>query len=510
VFHFFRGLRGKLILTYTLVTVLALLALEVLALLAFGTVGAFNLTFDPDSNGYLDDVVTTLAPQARLYLQPGHEDLPGLQAWLDQLSASGQASPPPQYIGDSPAAALVPGQPLYVLSPQGTVLAQTPLGPGSLVGQAYTPPNEASKSALQSAFAGQLYGGALFARTAEGNDWMAVPVRQQAAFSATVTGPVANPVVGVVIVTITPLPASFWSRVWPAIQHLAPAAVGAVLGTAVVLLIAVAPLGGLFGFVMSRGLTRRLATLSAAADAWSEGNFTPLPPERGVDEISVLGQRLRRMAERLQTLLQTQQQLAALEERNRLARELHDTVKQQSFATLMQLRAARNLLDSEPAVARQHLAEAEELVKTSQQDLGRLITELRPAELEGQGLPVALRDLVNNWAQQTRIPATCQIQNERRLPLDVEQALYRVAQEALANVARHSRASAATVRLAYAPGAVTLVVSDNGVGFNPAAAPAGFGLQSMQQRLSAVGGQLTVVSAPDSGATLTATIPVSE
>ncbi len=510
--HFFRGLRGKLILTYTLVTVLALLALEVLALLGLGAIGAYTITFDPDSNGYLSDVVTALAPQARPFLQPGQVNPAGLQAWLDQLAASGQASPPAQYLGDSPAAALAPGQPLYVLSAQGVVLAQSPLGPDSLVGQTYTPASEASRAALAHAFAGQLYGGELFARTAQGDDWLAVPVRQTAAFSSTAAGPGANPVVGVVIVTVTPLPNSFFARIWPSVRQLAPVAVGTVVGTAVLLLLAVAPLGALFGLVMSRGLTRRLATLSAAADAWSEGNFTPLPPERGADEISVLGQRLRRMAERLQTLLQTQQQLAALEERNRLARDLHDTVKQQSFATLMQVRAARNLLESDPDSARQRLAEAEELIKTSQQELGRLITELRPAELEGQGLAGALRELAASWAAHSHIPAACQVQNERRLPLDTEEALYRVAQEALANVARHSRASAASLRLAYAPERVLLVISDNGVGFDPAAvaAASGFGLQSMQQRLAALGGQLTMVSAPDSGATLSASVPITE
>ena len=84
-----------------------------------------------------------------------------------------------------------------------------------------------------------------------------------------------------------------------------------------------------------------------------------------------------------------------------------------------------------------------------------------------------------------------------------------MAQEALANVARHSRASAATLRLAYEPERVLLVISDNGLGFDTAAAPAGFGLQSMQQRLAALGGQLTIVSAPSSGTTLTATIPAA-
>jgi signal transduction histidine kinase len=89
------------------------------------------------------------------------------------------------------------------------------------------------------------------------------------------------------------------------------------------------------------------------------------------------------------------------------------------------------------------------------------------------------------------------VQNERSLPLEAEQALYRVAQEALANAARHSRASAVTVRLAYAPECVRLTVADNGVGFDPSAPATGFGLESMRQRLAAVNGRLAVESSPD-------------
>jgi NarL family two-component system sensor histidine kinase LiaS len=275
------------------------------------------------------------------------------------------------------------------------------------------------------------------------------------------------------------------------------------------MLIAVAPFGALFGFLMSRGITRRLKALTLAADAWSEGDFSVQPQDRSKDEISYLGMRLRRMAEHVQALLHTQHELALLEERNRLARELHDTVKQETFATLMQVRAARNLLERDPATARQHLEQAEELIKTSQQELGLMITELRPSALEGQGLAEALSDYLANWSQHARIPAEIQVQNERRLPLDVEQTLFRVAQEALSNVARHSRASVATVRLAFEAGQVTLSIADNGVGFDPDANGNGFGLQSMRDRMAAIGGSLVVQAVPEGGAAITVSVPTS-
>jgi NarL family two-component system sensor histidine kinase LiaS len=325
----------------------------------------------------------------------------------------------------------------------------------------------------------------------DGNYLMTVPVQQSQG---------EGPLAAVIIVTVKAPPAGI-SGLWPVF-------LGIVLGTGFILLLAVVPFGALFGFIMSRGLTRRLKALTQAADAWSEGDFSVQPQDRSKDEISYLGLRLRRMAENVQALLHTRQELALLEERNRLARELHDTVKQETFATLMQVRAAKNLLDSDPASARQHLIEAEELIKTSQQELGLMISELRPAALEGQGLAGALTDYLATWSQHSRIPAEIQVQNEQRLPLEIEQTLFRVAQEALSNVARHSRASAAAVRLAFDLGQVTLCITDNGVGFDPSAAGSGFGLQSMRDRMAAIQGRLVIQAKPDGGAILTTSAPI--
>jgi NarL family two-component system sensor histidine kinase LiaS len=296
-------------------------------------------------------------------------------------------------------------------------------------------------------------------------------------------------------------------------------------GTAIFLLLAVAPFAALFGFVMSRGLNRRLKGLTQAVDAWSEGDFSVQPQDHARDEISYLGTRMRRMAERVQALLHTQQELTLLDERNRLARELHDTVKQETFATLMQVRAAKNQLERDPAAARAHLDAAEELIKTAQQELGLVISELRPAALEGQGLAGALSDYLSAWSQRSRIPADLQVRHERRLPLQVEQALFRVAQEALSNVARHSRASAVNVQLACDSERVSLCIADNGVGFDPssvgvagvpstgsgqspsAGSGRSFGLQSMHERMDAIGGSLSVQTAPGSGTAVTASVP---
>ena len=490
--NFFHGLRGKLILTYTLVTVLALMALEVMVL----SIGLFfSLANRTDERQYLNDVIYTLYPRASEHLQPGDEDLPGLQEWLEDVARSGYASLPPQNVFDSAAAAIDQADPMLVLSPEGTVLAQVPLEPGGPVGRRATADETAAyQRAIDAAMAGELDPMALSTRTDQGKTRLAVPIFEAGRFSD---------VTGGLLLTIEPPP--------PIILSSLLVYLGWIVGTGLLLLIAVTPFGALFGFIMSRGLSRRLTALTRAADAWSEGDFQPLPVDRSRDEIGVLAMRMRHMAERIRNLLHTQQELAFLEERNRLARELHDTVKQQSFATYMQIRAARNLLSSDPAAAEQHLQEAENLVKTSQQELGLLITELRPAALEGQGLTGALREYLKSWYEHTRIPAELKVTGERRLPLAIEQALFRVAQEALSNAARHSRASAVTLQLAIQPDQVRLEISDNGVGFDPSsAAGRGFGLESMRTRMAELGGGLEIDSSPEEGARVCVTAPIQD
>ena len=402
IIAFFRTLRGKLILTYTTVTVLALLALEITILLI---IFAFSNGMNSDTNSYLSDVIAVLPSQVRSYLQPGSADQPGLQEWLQATYENGYASLPPQGVLDSPAAAIIRNDPMFVISPDGIVMAAAPVDERRLVGRKYTPPTAVARSQeiLANAFAKKSSPEAVTAVKPDGNYLVAVPVTQSREES---------PLAAVVIVTVK-APPTILNSLWPVF-------LGIILATGLLLLVAVAPFGALFGLIMSRGLTRRLKALSLAADAWAEGNFSIQPQDRSQDEISALGLRMRRMAERVQILLQSQHELAMLEERNRLARELHDTVKQQAFATLMQVRAAKNLLDQDPAAAREHLEEAESLVKNSQQELGAIIAELRPAALAGKGLVEALRAYLETWSKQTCIPAEFQVQNERRLPLQAE------------------------------------------------------------------------------------------
>ena len=140
---FFQTLRGKLILTYTTVTVLALLALEITILLI---VFVFSRGMNTDTMAYLSDVVSVLPPQVRLYLQTGSQDLAGLQTWLQTTYDAGYASLPPQGVLDSPAALIVKTDPMYIISPDETVLAAAPASAKNLVGRKYTPPSDVAHS----------------------------------------------------------------------------------------------------------------------------------------------------------------------------------------------------------------------------------------------------------------------------------------------------------------------------------------------------------------------------
>jgi NarL family two-component system sensor histidine kinase LiaS len=358
----------------------------------------------------------------------------------------------------------------------------------------YTPPDyPGTEKAIQTALLGIWYPLTMAVKLPDGTYFLAVPI-------PTVDG---EGRLGLITLTVEAPPSVFSIMVNRALT-----ALGYFLLLGLGLTAAVAPFGALFGRVMARHLTRRLSRLTEAADAWSQGDFSVAPQDRFGDEIGRLGARLRHMADEIQEVMHTRQALASLEERSRLARDLHDTVKQQVFATLMQLRAARNLLPAESGNADEHLEEAESLLKAAQKELGLIITELRPAALEGQGLVVALCAYLDTWSQHAGIPHAVQVQGQRALALAVEQTVYRVAQEALANVARHSQASGVQVDLTYTPDKVTLTVQDDGVGFDSdQLVTLGFGLQSMQQRVAEMDGALHIQSQPGEGTRLQIELP---
>jgi signal transduction histidine kinase len=212
-----------------------------------------------------------------------------------------------------------------------------------------------------------------------------------------------------------------------------------------------------------------------------------------------------RLVEELKATQQKLQELAVVEERNRLARDLHDSVKQQVFAISMQLSAARmSLFESDKAYP--PVVEAERLAQQTGAELTTLIHQLRPPSLERKSLTDAIKEHVNEWSRQNKIEAETTFDSNLSINAQVEQALFRVLQETLANAARHSGASKVKVSLKTEKEIVTLSIEDNGIGFDTRQTTRGVGLDSMRERLAAVYGRLEISSLPSQGTRVVATV----
>jgi NarL family two-component system sensor histidine kinase LiaS len=148
-------------------------------------------------------------------------------------------------------------------------------------------------------------------------------------------------------------------------------------------------------------------------------------------------------------LFEQTKELAVIEERNRLARDLHDSAKQKAFAALAQLGTVNGMLKFKPDGIKPHLTEAETLIYEVIQELTFLIQEIYPIALQEKGLATTLREYIFEWETRNDIVANLSVRNERPLPLETEQAIYRVIQEALANISRHSQAKRVDISLVY-------------------------------------------------------------
>ncbi|MCH7812015.1 MAG: GAF domain-containing sensor histidine kinase [Chloroflexi bacterium] len=210
-------------------------------------------------------------------------------------------------------------------------------------------------------------------------------------------------------------------------------------------------------------------------------------------------------------LFERSRELSVVEERNRLARELHDSVAQTLFSTVLTAEAAATLIDRDAGRAKEQLRKLQELTRDAVQEMRSLIFELRPAELEADGLVPTLRKHVEVVSRVYHANVEVQVTGERRLQEKVERELFRIAQEALNNALKHSQAETIRVELKMNRKRVRLTVSDDGVGFEPADArmrSKRLGLTSMQERAEAVGGSLEIESCPGEGTKIRLELPV--
>ncbi len=207
-------------------------------------------------------------------------------------------------------------------------------------------------------------------------------------------------------------------------------------------------------------------------------------------------------------LFEQAQTLAALQERQRLARELHDSVSQVLYSIALGARTARALLDRDPAQAAAPIDYVLQLAEAGMAEMRALLFELRPESLASEGLLAALTKQADALRARYSLRVYTQFCSEPALPLEHKQALYRIAQEAIHNCVKHAHATAVSLQLSSDSQGVTLTIQDDGQGFDPRRTfPGHLGLQSMRERATRLKGRLTITSTPELGTGVTVWLP---
>jgi len=477
-------LRWKLTLSYTAVTIVALLTVEFLILSAFGTGLIVFISSGRIQTELIKAASVDLIPLIRPYLIHIPPDREGLESTLKRFSALSSISLPLTFDATDQ---------MFVVARNGTLLAVHPLhliGEG-MIGNAFDPSSISGLQApLQSALAGE-------------SDIRQLYTRAQPGEAVIITVPVwdeQNQHVLGVLIGIGQVPT--WKDL---LADIIP-----ILLISVIVFTLIAGLAGTsYGFLAARNPVRRINRLARASLAWSEGDFSIIVDDDSNDELGRLSHYLNQMAQQLKILIETRRELIIIEERNRIARELHDSAKQQAFAAAAQLDAAKSLINQNPEAAEYHLKEAELLTLELRHELTALIKQLRPAILEDRGLSPTVQAYASSWSRQTEIAVEVRAQGERALPLDIEQAVFRIIQEALSNIQRHSKATNVEIDMVYTSDDFTCSIRDDGIGFDPKIKYKGLGLQSMEERSDAVEGNLNVQSIMGKGTVIMINIPIS-
>jgi signal transduction histidine kinase len=201
---------------------------------------------------------------------------------------------------------------------------------------------------------------------------------------------------------------------------------------------------------------------------------------------------------------------AAIAERSRLARELHDSVTQSLYSVnLYAEAAARLLLAGDNTTAASHLRELRDTAQEALREMRLLIFELRAPALEKSGLAAAIQARLDAVEGRGGVQAELQVEGEESLPFAIQEELYHAVQEALNNALRHAKAQRVQVRLQFQDAATRVEICDDGLGFDPTVAGegGGFGLRGMRERAQRIGGSLQIESAPGKGTKVSILVP---
>jgi NarL family two-component system sensor histidine kinase LiaS len=291
----------------------------------------------------------------------------------------------------------------------------------------------------------------------------------------------------------------------------------------IALLGAVIVAGAGFGYWSYIRIQTRLEKLREAMLHLERGNLSAAIPPLGEDEIGRLAEQLNRISVKWEEQVSSLQRLsnhnarlaqqaklsAVVEERQRLARELHDAVSQQLFAISMTATAVARTLDKDMEKARRQIHLIEEMASVAQSEMRALLLHLRPVHLEGKRLAEGLLELLHELRAKVPIELTWELDEELQLPRGIENHLFRIVQEALSNALRHAKATKLTLKL-HCPGeTIRLMIQDNGVGFDlNERKQTSYGLASMRERVNEIGGTLSIITAPGKGTRIDIRVPL--
>ncbi|CAM3120672.1 sensor histidine kinase [Paenibacillus sediminis] len=282
-------------------------------------------------------------------------------------------------------------------------------------------------------------------------------------------------------------------------------------------------LGALFGFYQSFRVKRKIQLIRGTLLLWEKGNLSDPVPSLGEDEMGVLGEQLDRISKKWEEQVTSLQRLsthnaqladkarvsAIVEERQRLARELHDAVSQQLFAISMTATAVGRTLEKDFDKAQRQVELIEEMASVAQSEMRALLLHLRPVYLEGKQLSQGLAELVKELKAKVPMDIILEMDEDIKLVKGIENHLFRIIQEALSNTLRHSKADKMEIRIQKRLDTIRVTLSDNGVGFElDHKKQASYGLSTMQERVNEIGGTIHIITAPEKGTRIEITVPV--
>lgn len=285
-------------------------------------------------------------------------------------------------------------------------------------------------------------------------------------------------------------------------------------------------LGAIAGVLISRSVKLRLWEAGRMAGRIARGDYRARLEVGPEDEVGWLEEQLNHMAAQLENAVVSLRELAeqnrrlgeeagrgaALEERMRLARDLHDTVNQQLFVLAMRTAALKSRLEKEAGGTEKLVSEMEkleELARQAHSQIRELILQIRPVTLENEGLRAALEEYLGGAGEREGWQVKTDLDPSIRPRGPVAESLFRIAQEALNNISKHAAAGKVEVRLVRGGDGIIMEIRDDGVGFNPGTSirPTAVGLYGIRERAEAIGGRLEIKSAPGRGTQLMVTLP---